>query len=67
MTWITFEIAGGGLVTVQLQHIVAIYDEQGCVKLSTAAGDVLVLKEMTVQRAAGLVSAASDAANARQP
>ena len=26
MNWVTFEVVGGGLVAVQLQHIVAIYD-----------------------------------------
>lgn len=61
MNWVTFEAAAGGLVAVQLQHIVAIYDEQGTVKLSTTAGDVHVLKDTTVQRAAALVSAAVDA------
>ena len=29
VSWVTFEAATGGLVTVQLRHIVAIYDEQG--------------------------------------
>ncbi len=28
----------GGLVVVQVRHVVAIYDEQGEVKLATAAG-----------------------------
>lgn len=64
MNWITFEVAGGGLVAVQLRHLVAIYDEQGSVKLSTAAGDVHVLKDTTVQRVVAMVSAASDAADA---
>lgn len=64
MNWITFEVAGGGLVAVQLRHVVAIYDEQGSVKLSTTAGDVHVLKDTTVQRVVALVSAASDAADA---
>jgi hypothetical protein len=44
MTWVTFEVAGGGLVAVQRQHVVAIYDEQGVVKLSTTASGVHVLK-----------------------
>lgn len=56
MSWITFEVEGGGLVKVQSQHVVAIYDEQGSVKLSTTAGGVHLLKGMTVQRAAALVS-----------
>jgi hypothetical protein len=45
MSWVTFEVAGGGLVAVQPQHVVAIYDEQGVVKLSTTASDVHVLKD----------------------
>ncbi len=61
MNWVTFEAAGGGLVVVQARHVVAIYDEQGTVKLATAAGGVHVLKDMTVQRAAGIVSKAADA------
>jgi hypothetical protein len=53
MNWVTFETTGGGLLTVQAQHIVAIYDEQGCVKLSTTAGGVHVLVAgATVQSAA---------------
>ncbi len=64
MTWVTFEVAGGGLVAVQQRHIVAIYDEQGSVKLATAAGGVHVLKTTTVQRAVMVVSAAADAATA---
>jgi hypothetical protein len=50
MSWVTFEVAGGGLVAVQPQHVVAIYDEQGAVKLSTTACGVHVLKDATVQR-----------------
>jgi hypothetical protein len=65
VSWITFEAATGGLVTVQLRHIVAIYDEQGMVKLATAAGGVHVLKDITVQRAAALVSNAEDAVATR--
>jgi hypothetical protein len=61
VNWVTFEAAGGGLVVVQARHVVAIYDEQGTVKLATAAGGVHVLKDMTVQRAAGIVSKAGDA------
>jgi hypothetical protein len=52
-------------VAVQPRHVVAIYDEQGAVKLATTAGGVHVLKNMTVQRAAGLVSTAADAETAR--
>lgn len=48
-------------MVVQARHVVAIYDEQGTVKLATAAGGVHVLKDMTVQRAAGIVSKAADA------
>jgi hypothetical protein len=61
MSWITFETTGGGLVVVQLQHIVAIYDEQGCVKLATSAGGEHILKDMSVQRAAARVSEAVEA------
>jgi len=57
---VTFDAAGGGLVVVQSRHIVAIYDEQGTVKLATTAGGVHVLKDMTVQRAAAIVSTATD-------
>jgi hypothetical protein len=65
VSWVTFEVAGGGLVALQLRHIVAIYDEQGSVKLATTAGGVHVLKDTTVQRAAMVVSAAADAAETR--
>jgi hypothetical protein len=65
VSWVTFEAATGGLVTVQLRHIVAIYDEQGEVKLATSAGGVHLLKDITVRRAAGIVSAAEDAAIVR--
>ena len=61
VNWVTFEAAGGGLVAVQLQHIVAIYNEQGVVKLATTAAGVHVLKDTTVQRAVMVVSAAADA------
>jgi hypothetical protein len=61
MSWITFETQDGGLVAVQLRHVVAIYDEQGQVKLATAAGGEHVLKDISVQRAAARVSAAVDA------
>ena len=40
----------------------AIYDEQGQVKLATAAGGVHTLKDITVRRAAAIVSSAEDAA-----
>jgi hypothetical protein len=65
VSWVTFEAATGGLVVVQLRHIVAIYDEQGEVKLATAAGGVHVLKDITVRRAAGMVSSAEDAVAVR--
>lgn len=52
MSWVTFEVAGGGSVAVQPQHVVANYDELGVMKLSTTASSVHVLKETTVQRAA---------------
>jgi hypothetical protein len=60
VSWITFETATGGLVVVQGRHIVAIYDEQGLVKLSTAAGGVHILKDISVRRAAALVSEAEE-------
>jgi hypothetical protein len=65
VSWVTFEAATGGLVVVQVRHVVAIYDEQGAVKLATAAGVVHVLKDITVQRAAAIVSSAQDAATSR--
>lgn len=65
MSWVTFEVATGGLVVVQLRHVVAIYDEQGAVKLETVSGGVHILKDMTVQRAAALVSKAEDAVSVR--
>ncbi len=61
MNWVTFETATGGLVVVQPLHVVAIYDEQGDVKLATTASGVHILKDMTVRRAAALVAAAADA------
>jgi hypothetical protein len=61
VSWVTFQAATGGLVTIQLRHIVAIYDEQGAVKLATTAGGVHTLRDITVQRAAALVSKAEDA------
>jgi hypothetical protein len=61
VSWVTFEAATGGLVVVQLRHVVAIYDEQGAVKLATASGGVHVLKDITVRRAAAIVSQAEDA------
>ena len=61
MSWVTFEVAGGGLVAVRPQHVVAIYDEQCVVKLSTTASDVHVLKDTTVRRAAMRVTATADA------
>jgi len=62
VSWVTFEAANGGLVTVQLRHVVAIYDEQGAVKLATSSGGVHILKDITVKRAAAIVSSAQDAA-----
>jgi hypothetical protein len=61
VSWVTFESAGGGLVVVQARHIVSVYDEQGTVKLATTASGVHILKDMTVQRAAAIVSKATDA------
>ena len=61
MSWVTFETTEGGLVAVQSQHVVAIYDEQGVVKLSTTACGVHVLKDTTVQRAAMKLTTAAEA------
>ena len=65
MSWVTFEVATGGRVVVQFRHVVAIYDEQGEVKLSTTAGGVHTLKDISVQRAAAVVSKAEDASAVR--
>ncbi|HBK05385.1 MAG TPA: hypothetical protein DDZ81_05915 [Acetobacteraceae bacterium] len=65
MSWVTFEAATGGLVVVQLSHVVAIYDEQGEVKLATTSGGVHILKDITVQRAAGIVTRAQEAVAVR--
>lgn len=65
MSWVISEVTAGGLLAVQPQHIVAIYDEQGVVKLSTSAYRVHVLKDTTVQRSARrLTSVAEDEATA---
>lgn len=61
MSWVTFEVASGGLVAVQPQHVVAIYDEEGVVKLSTTASGVHVLKDTTVRRAAMRLTVAAEA------
>lgn len=65
MNWVTFEAAGGGLVAVQPRHVVAIYDEQGVVKLSTTASGVHVLKDTTVQSATMRLTAAAEAEAAK--
>jgi hypothetical protein len=65
VSWVTFEAATGGLVVVQLRHIVAIYDEQGEVKLATTAGGVHSLKDITVRRAAAIVAREEEAMIAR--
>ena len=65
MSWITFETTTGGLVVVQGKHVVAIYDEQGSVKLSTAGGGVHILKDISVRRAAAIIAAAEDPAPIR--
>jgi hypothetical protein len=62
MSWVVFEVVGGGLVAVQAQHVVSIYDEQGVVKLSTTASEVHVLKGTTVQHATMKVTTAAEAA-----
>ena len=48
-------------MVVQAHHVVSVYDEQGTVKLATTASGVHILKDMTVQRAAAIVSKATDA------
>jgi hypothetical protein len=60
VSWVTFEAASGGLVVVQVRHVVAIYDEQGAVKLETASGGVHILKDITVRRAAAIVAKAEE-------
>ena len=60
MSWVTFETATGGCVVVQVRHVVALYDEGGQVKLSTAAGGVHSLKDISVRRAAAIVASAED-------
>jgi len=60
MSWVTFDVTGGGIVAVQPQHVVAIDDEQGVVKLSTTACSVRVLKDTTVQRAALRLTAVAE-------
>ena len=67
MSWVTFEAATGGLVVVQVSHVVAIYNEQGEVKLATSSGGVHILKDISVQRAAAIVSKAQDAATVVRP
>ena len=62
MNWVTFETITGGLLTVQVSHVVSIYDEQGQVKLATAAGGVHILKDISVRRAAAMVSNAGEPA-----
>ena len=46
MGWVTFETDRGGLLKVQTQHVVAIYDEQNTVKLATTASGVHILKDI---------------------
>jgi hypothetical protein len=65
VSWVTFEVVGGGLVAVQSRHIVAIYDEQGAVKLSTTASGVHFLRDTTMQRAAMMVTATAEAEAAK--
>jgi hypothetical protein len=56
MDWVTFETEGGGLLKVQAQHVVAIYNELGAVKVSTTAGGVHTLAAgTTVSQAASMV------------
>lgn len=57
MDWVTFKTEGDGLLMIQARHVVAIYDELGLVKVSTAAGGVHTLSSgVTVQKAARAVS-----------
>jgi hypothetical protein len=62
VSWVTFDAATGGRVAVHVRHVVAIYDEQGEVKLATTAGGVHILKDITVQRAVAMVARAEDVA-----
>jgi hypothetical protein len=61
MKWVTFQTEGGGLVKIQVQHVVAVYDELGVVKVSTTAGGVHTLSSgITVQKAATVISEAGE-------
>jgi hypothetical protein len=53
-------------VVVQARHVVAIYDEQGAVKLETTSGGVHILKDITVRRAAAIVAKAEESGLIRQ-
>jgi hypothetical protein len=56
MDWVTFQTEGGGMLKIQARHVVAIYDELGTVKLSTAAGGVHTLAAGTsVSQASAVV------------
>ena len=53
MKWVTFETEGGGMLKIQPQHVVAIYNELGLVKLASTGGGVHILASgMSVQKAA---------------
>jgi hypothetical protein len=65
LTWVTFEAASGGLVVVHVSQVASIYDEQGEVKLATTAGGVHSLKDMSVRRAAAMLSGAEEATKVR--
>ena len=61
MKWVTFQTEGGGLVKIQAQHVVAVYDELGVVKVSTTAGGVHTPSSgITVQKAATVISEAGE-------
>ncbi len=61
MEWVTFDTKGGGVLKVQAQHVVAIYNELGEVKLATSAGGVHTLSDgMSVAQAAILVGDTQD-------
>ena len=52
-------------MVVQLIHVAAIHDEQRGVMLAASPGGVHILKDITVRRAAGIVTRAQEAASVR--
>lgn len=62
MDWVTFQTEGGGMLKIQARHVVAIYDELGTVKLSTAAGGVHTLAAGTSVAQASVIVGDSELA-----